>query len=297
MAMAVLALASGLAPAVADPIAYVTGPLSSGASGLLQIDLATGQAREIGVYAPEIGINSLAFGPDGTLYGIGNNLAGGAHLAVIDPATGAATVLVELMLSDPSSLFEAMTADACGRLWAQGLLGMHGGGLRASIVAIDPASGEVQEILSNPFSGGPRGLAASGETLFTVLYGVLSVFDPATGDITPIGGGSVPDADLDFASDGFLWGLGDPIPLPVPDPWGRTFRVDPQTGEVEIVAENRQFTYGGAAIGPPPGACGSGSPLAIPVLSPLGLAVLAILLAATGITVARRWPPRPPKAG
>ena len=295
--MVILALASGIPPAVADPIAYFTGPLASGGSGLLQIDMATGQVTEVGAIAREIGINSLAFGPDGTLYGIGNSLAGGAHLAVIDPATGAATVLVELMLSDPSSLFEAMTADACGRLWAEGLLGMHGGGLRASILAIDPASGEVQEVLSSPFSGGPRGLAASGETLFTVLYGVLSVLDPATGEITPIGGTSVPDADLDFAPDGFLWGAGGPIPLPVPDPWGRTFRVDPQTGQVEVVAENRQFIYGGGAIGPPPGVCGNGSPLAIPAVSPLGLAVLAILFAVTGITLARRWPPQPPNAG
>jgi hypothetical protein len=286
--LAILAGGSGLPPAVADPIAYFTGPLSSGESGLLQIDMATGDVSEIGAITPEIGINSLAFGPDGTLYGIGNNLAGGAHLAVVDPATGASTVLVELMLADPSSLFEAMTADACGRLWAEGLLGVHGGGLRKSIIAIDPASGEVQEVFSGPFSGGPSGLAASGETLFTVHFGVLSVLDPATGDITPIGGTSLPDADLDFAPDGFLWGAGGPIPLPVPDPWGRTFRVDPQTGQLEVVAENRQHIYGGGAIGPPPGACGGNTPPAIPSASPLGLAALAVLLAAAGFHCGRR---------
>lgn len=300
VAATIIALASGLPPAVADPIAYFTGPLSSGGSGLLQIDMATGEVTEIGPYASEIGINSLAFGPDGMLYGVGSNLAGGAHLVAIDPATGAATVVVKLMLSDPSSFFEAMTADACGRLWAQGLLGMPGGGLRESIIAIDPTTGEVEEVVSNPLPSGPRGLAASGETLFTVLYGVLSVLDPATGEITPIAGSSVPNLDLDFAADGFLWGVSgaSPVPIPIPVPTsGHTFRVDPQTGDVEVVSENDRVMNGGAAIGPPPGVCGSGPPLAIPAVSPLGLAALAILLAASGMAVARRRPLKPPNAG
>ncbi len=287
--IAILVFAAGAAPAVADPIAYVVGPLSNEADGLSQIDLANGEVTEIGPYLLDLQITSLAFAPSGTLYGLGNDSAGGVHLVTLDPATGSATQVVELMLEDQPGSFEAMTADACGRLWAQGFLEHADGDFREAILGIDPTSGAVEEILTNPIPAGPRGLAARGEVLWTVHQGVLATLDPSTGEITPIGGSSVPPVDYDFAADGGLWGVRRQLPtppIPVPVPEGATFRVDPVTGDFEVVAANNRFFLGGGAIGPPPGTCGAALP--IPTASAAGLAVLAVVVAATGTVLLGR---------
>jgi hypothetical protein len=57
------------------------------------------------------------------------------------------------------------------------------------------------------------------------------------------------------------------------------------------------FYHAGLAIAPPEGLCGSGSPPAIPAVSPVGLAVLAIALAGAAIWVRRRSPGPRPGAG
>ena len=46
--------------------------------------------------------------------------------------------------------------------------------------------------------------------------------------------------------------------------------------------------YNGLAIAPAPGVCGGASPLPIPTASTLGLAALALLLAAAGAAVLAR---------
>jgi hypothetical protein len=287
MAMAILVLAVGSPTAAADPIAYFAATLSSGESGLLRMDLSNGEVTEVGPFGPGSVTTALAFAPDGTLYGMALDVGGGARLVTVDPATGAATLVTELILTDPFGVFGAMTVDACGRLFAGGLMGVLGGELRDKLVAVDPTTGTIRELASGPEGLGPSALAARGETLFTVRLNVLSILDPATGGITPIGGTSVPGLDFDFAADGYLWGAIGQAPIPVPGPSGSTWRIDPQTGEVEGVAQHGQSMYGGLAIGPPPGMCGA-TLLAIPAVSPPGLAVLALLLAVGGTILARR---------
>jgi hypothetical protein len=207
-------------------------------------------------------------------------------------------LVTELTLNDPFNHFQSMTADACGRLYMGGTMGVFGGGLSQKVVLIDPVTGALEEIVSL-VDGGPQGLAARGEILFTVSGGMLSTLDPSTGVITPVADGSVPVLDYDFAADGFLWGLasGGPVPFPVPGSFpGLTYRLDPQTGELTEVAEHDQPVRTGLAIGPPPEACGTTLPLAIPAVSPLGLVVVAILLAAAGSILARRRAVRAPDA-
>jgi hypothetical protein len=283
--MAILALGS-VAPTVgAGPIGYF-----SNGSRLHLIDLATGEATEIGPFGPSLGVSIIAFAPDGTLYGVGQALSGGPQLVAIDPATGVAELVTELTLNDPFNSFEWMTADACGRLYVGGSMGVFGGGLRQKVVEIDPVTGSLEEIVSMVV-GGPSGLAARGETLLTVVNGMLTTIDPSTGEITPVAGESVPGLDYDFAADGFLWGAAgggpSPVPVPGPGPPVHTYRLDPLTGEWAQVAEHQQSILG-IAIALPPGACGTTLPLAIPAVSPLGLAGLAILLAAGGAILARR---------
>ena len=281
LAITVLILALLSAPAAAEPVAYAIGLLSSGEYGLLQIDLATGEVTEIGPFGPGVGTVALAFSPDRTLYGIGLNLDGDGQLVNIDRVTGAATLVANLTLIDPSNSFDSLAVDACGRLYAGGLMGVFGGGLEQKIVAVDLWIGTVSEIAS-----GPIGLAARGETLFTVAGGVLSMLDPATGEITPVGGTAVPALDLDFADDGFLWAAHGanppPVPIPAPPPPGTTFRIHPTTGQVTAVAEVLHEMFGSIAIGPPPGTCGAAGPPPIPVVSAGGLILLAILLAVAG---------------
>jgi len=281
VAMTAVVLALLAQPAGAQPVGYSPGPLSSGGIGLLQIDLATGEVTEIGPFGPGVGTVALAFSPDRTLYGIGLNLDGDGQLVNIDRVTGAATLVANLTLIDPSNSFDSLAVDACGRLYAGGLMGVFGGGLEQKIVAVDLSIGTVSEIAS-----GPIGLAARGETLFTVAGGVLSMLDPATREITPVGGTAVPALDLDFGDDGFLWAAHGanppPVPIPAPPPPGTTFRIHPTTGQVAEVAEVLHEMFGSIAIGPPPGVCGAAGPPQIPVVSARGLGLLAILLAVAG---------------
>lgn len=282
----VLVVALASTPVSADPLAYTIGRLTSGEHGLLQLDLGTGEAVEIGPLGPGIGTAAVAFSPDGTLYGIGLTLNGDFQLVTIDRATGAATLVAELAPIDPFNAPDSLTVDACGRLFAGGTIGVFGGGLRDEVLALDPSTGTVQEVASAPLGTGAKGLAARGEMLFTVRQGVLSVLDPTTGRVTPVGGTSVPLLDLDFDAHGFLWAAYGanpiPVPVPVPPPPGATFRIDPTTGRVIAVAETLHEMFGSIAIGPPPGACGAAGPPSIPVVSAGGLGLLALLLAAAG---------------
>jgi hypothetical protein len=111
--------------------------------------------------------------------------------------------------------------------------------------------------------------------------------DPVTGQIAellPLEPGFLylPN-ELDFAPDGDLWGVGTlAIPIdPVPP---ASFRIDPQ-GDVSggpLMLFSPSF-----AISAPPGICGNGPPLVIPVASPGGLVALALLLAISGAALAR----------
>jgi len=269
----------------AEPSAYFSGPLSGGENGLLRINLANGEVTEIGPYGPGgTWANAIAFAPDGTLYGIAVYPEGGGRLVSVEPATGAATLVTELTVIDPFNSFRSMAVDACGRLFAGGLMGVLGGELRDKIVAVDLGTGTIQEIASGAEGFGPVSLAARGETLFTVYQGVLAILDPATGELTPIGG-TLPNADFDFAPDGFLWGALSATGIPVPGPSGTINQIDPNTGEIVGVGQHDRIMNGGIAIAPPPGVCGAAGPLPIPVVSAGGLVLLAILVAAAGAGV------------
>jgi sugar lactone lactonase YvrE len=294
--MVILVVAIRPPLASAEPTAYFSGPLSGGENGLLRIDLADGQVTEIGPFGPGgVWTNAIAFAPDGTLYGIAVDVGGGGRLVNVDAATGAATLLTELTLLDPFNYLGSMAVDACGRLFAGGLTGVLGGELRDKVFAVDPGTGTIQEIASGADGFGPVSLAARGETLFTVHQGVLSILEPATGEITPIGG-TLPNADFDFAPDGFLWGALSATGIPVPGPSGTINQIDPNTGEIVSVGQHDRIMNGGIAIGPPPGVCGA-TPLAIPTVSAPGLVALAILLGAGGLILARRRAARTPHVG
>jgi len=294
--MVILVVAIRPPLASAEPTAYFSGPLSGGENGLLRIDLADGQVTEIGPFGPGgVWTNAIAFAPDGTLYGIAIYAEGGGRLVSVDPATGAATLVTELTLIDPFSNLGSMAVDACGRLFAGGLSGVLGGELRDKVFAVDAATGAIEEIASGAEGFGPLSLAARGETLLTVDQGVLSILDPATGEITPIGG-TLPNADFDFAPDGFLWGALSAGGIPVPGPSGTINQIDPNTGEIVGVGQHDRIMNGGFAIGPPPGACGV-TRLEIPTVSPLGLVALATLLGLGGTILARRRAARTPRGG
>lgn len=212
-------MGAGVVPALAvDPI---TGTMYAGTGAgfpaLFTVDPATGAATFVG----DTGLGFAAFGgldfsSDGTLFAAvniaGNGGTGSDHLATIDTATGAATVIgpfgactdvtVPSFGGGSCSIegIEGIAFDAAGRLWgslsARGAAGMPG------LYSIDPATGAatfvapIQDSSGTPPSGGVVSLQFACEgTLYggtaTGIFapdgGRLITIDPATGRFTFVG--------------------------------------------------------------------------------------------------------------
>src|SRR5690606_34571120 len=108
-------------PVLADPLGYAVA-----FDTLYRVDLATGQATLIGPVNFN-DVDGLAFGPDGTLYGVADATAGSGSgisdlLIRIDTGSGAGTLVAPLAglanTGPGGSLDYGLTFTCDGRLWA-----------------------------------------------------------------------------------------------------------------------------------------------------------------------------------
>jgi hypothetical protein len=280
-----------VAPAVAQP-AGVTITHEAEGPVLQRVDLETGELDPIGPLGlPGRVIVAVAFLPSGELVGVDSAQD---ELVRIDPESGQGTVVgalgVDWNLEDnPADL----AADACGRLW---MIRPALDQLSSELYRLDPLTGAAES--HGTFSPAVFGLAAAGETLYGIAE--LGVEDPRLVSLDPLTSTVVEVAvieglsffrtrSLDFRGDLELVDYGWRFaPVPVP-PLQTTVRFD-LTGEVgHVITHPSDPARLGLAVAPPPGQCVGGSPLPIPTASPLGLAALALGLAAAGaLTLARR---------
>lgn len=293
-----LPLLAGVANAAA-PFAY-----ASAFRGLYRVDLATGEATQLGTYGSiggrtVVDVEGLALMPDGTLFGVSDankavvRFAPGSSrvssVASLDPSlTGFASLDLGLAASCEGQLF--MSADVHRKLWR-----------------LNPADGTVQLVADLP-------AAISGLTYRNgFLYGLaiaspgpeaqaLYRIDPATGAATRLGtittSRSIQDAGLDFDADGRLWATFDynPPSSGSQADYSDLARLDPQTGAVlsrTAVSNVERFEdFEGLAIAPPvcsPDGNGASPALPVPIGSRLGTALLALALLALGVLGARRY--------
>lgn len=268
-------LLAAAAPAAAAATAWVPDGTT-----LTAFDLTTG--TEVESVTLEYGL----LPDDVTWSATGELLAtSGGELVAIDPGTGAVETLTVLDLGD--ELLMGLAEDACGRLFVS-LIALDPN--RLEIQRLDPTTGATETVVTlEPQLTGP--LAARGRYLY-VLYGsethglVVLQIDPDSGatfehTVAPF---SVGLGLLDFDPDGNLWHAARP-PVVLPPPPPPVVRIDLATG---AVAEFPGVYLAPGAITPAGGACGGVSALPIPAASPVGLAALALLLAAAGTAALAR---------
>jgi len=286
-----LGLCAAPAATSAEPLAYFIVPTTDG-SELWRLDLASLSWVTIGPLGlPDSAVTALAFTADGRLYG--GDYAEGGRLLTIDPATGAATVVGGFGLPEPQATILYLTGDACGRLWAAARVGIPGAGFRDVMLAINPSTGAAIEIVELGPGTPVGGLAAQGETIYALHDQALSTFDPAAGSFAPIGDTGIQRFDgFAFDAAGTLWGVTNPIVGPGTPPPAPIYHLDLQTGEAQFVTFN-PIPVVGFAIAAPNGACDSGPAREIPTVSPLGLALLALGLAAAAVWHSRTRGSRP----
>lgn len=250
---------------------------------LYSLELGTGEASPVGPVG--FAATALAFDPAGVLFAVDS---AADLLLTIDPASGAGSAVGPLGTDvDPGP---GLTFDAAGDLWmtagaaGQAPDGVPGGRM---LWSVDPATGAATLVGPLGLSEEGIGLAAQGG----VLYGcglTLVTIDSTTGAATQV---AIPELlatlyAMDSRSDGRLWAVGQTVTFtPFPPP-ASVFTVDPQTGEIALVADISAFGLGpshwGLAIQGEPGA------QEIPALGLPGLALLALLLAGAGIVLPRR---------
>lgn len=213
-------MGAGAVPALAvDP---TTGVLyagqGAGASNLYTVDPATGAATLVGGTGLGFAaIGGMDFRADGTLFAAvniaGDGGTGSDHLATIDQATGAATVIgpfgtcigVTIPTFGGGSCtiegIEAIAFDTAGTLW--GALSARGAAGAPGLYTINPATGAatfvapIEDLSGSPPSGGVVSLQfACDGTLYggtaTGIFpatdgGRLITIDPATGLFTFVG--------------------------------------------------------------------------------------------------------------
>ncbi|MEO8670336.1 MAG: hypothetical protein ABI411_03410 [Tahibacter sp.] len=270
---------------------------------IYSVDLATHKAvrlGETGSFGNQfIAIEGMAYAPDGTLYGISDNLK---SLVRINPTTGAATMVGGLGLSGTGQFNNldpgfAITAD--GRMWLSSAL-------VGKFWQINPSTGAAT--LVGTLNGKISGLAARGNDLFGAgsqgdegLYRI----DTASGATQLIArfNATIPYAasiSIAFDEDKKLWAAINYIPTqhdsdPIPT-WSDLAQVDADSGAIQLLGtvtgpnELRRTIIGGLAIIPPvaPPPTGGQTSAEIPALSMWFQTLLASLLAGLAYRGCRR---------
>jgi hypothetical protein len=283
----VLTLTIGALPAMAGTAYSVQ---SDGNQKLYRIDLETGVATPLGTKTGFDGIEGLSFSPGcKVLYGVDDVKD---RLVTCDLESGACKTVGSLNVDVTDT----------------GLAFDHKGDLYMSTDApknpirffkVDPATGNAAWI-------GDQGMEVTGLAAnHTAVYGLggdgkdnLVTIDLITGAAAPIGPlGSVTlqDGGLDFDHDGTLYGINDLGPGS--GKASQIFKINRLTGKATVVTTTKDSSgkpingFEGLAIDD--GICsvpGFGSALALdaPALDPLGMAVLAVALAAAAMVMLRR---------
>ena len=172
---------------------------------LVIVDPETGNVTPVGALGFD-NVSGLAFGPDGTLYGVDSS---SDQLITIDPLTGEGTAVgITGVLSN-----QGLTFTPNGTLY---LVGDSGGGPR--LYTVDTDTGEATEVgLLGPNFWYSLSLATIGDVLYAHAYcpdvppwNFLVTLDRETGEATPIGGYCSGGKDCPLPTGmGFLPGPGD----------------------------------------------------------------------------------------
>jgi hypothetical protein len=248
-------------------IAY--GSPGGGADAIVIIDLNTGQPILLGSLNLGVAVASaLEFRADGVLFASVNIVAdggsGGDHLAVIDTATGAATVIG----SFGSCTGVVIPSDGSGSCTLDGI----------EAIAFDNAGNLWGSLRTSPSSAGTPGLYRINQNTGQATF-VAPILD-SFGQPPPRGG----VVSLQFECDGTLYGGTAPTSQASGD-GGFLVTIDPDTGEFSYVG-NTSASDSGAALG---GlsfdrACTS----EIPTLSEWGLIAMAGVLGIIALLAVRR---------
>jgi hypothetical protein len=222
--LAVVALAALVAvvmpgqPASATPLGY-TQMTIDGSDLIYAVDLGTGATALVGDTGLEPATTSLAFAPDGTLYGVNDS-----DLVTIDTATGAATVVGSLTCCANA---RGLTFAADGTLYL--LMGNPG-----TFHSVDTTTGAATAIggMGPNFIGG-LGATCDGVFALDSVDDTFESVDVATGATTAIGPlGANGNGGLSTDTSGQLWLLGRPE-APVSS---ESFTIDSATGAATFVA-------------------------------------------------------------
>lgn len=273
-------------------------PLAYGVSfdKLYQIDLANGTTTLVG--EGDIGfddVEGLAIGPDGSLYGISD---ANETLILIDKRTGRGVAVGGVigntgLTGQGSGQFDAMdfglTFSCDGRLWASS-------DATRKFWELNPSTGAARYV--GYLSVQMTGLAARGDGVYGIGSGgdeALYKIDLATGQAhvrgSLLNGAQIADGGLDADEQGDLWGVLDYQPIQADKP-SDIVKIDRLTGLATKVATTRTEMEGLAIA--PVRPCGEDptprgpSPVSIPSLHDLGLALLGSLLALLGFVAIER---------
>lgn len=167
-----------------------------------------------------------------------------------------------------------------GGVWYATVIFGGGGGSPSNLQILDPATG-MSTLVGATGVNAISGLAYNGATLFGIAGGPgpanLYTINTATGVATLVGATTIQAGSLEFGPDGRLYAGGTNTNL------GEIHIIDPATGASTLLGATGFGAVTGLALiaplGPPP------PPAIIPVMSPIGLTVLALLL---GLVAIRR---------
>ena len=281
----------------AGNVAYIAG-----FDSLFRLDLSTGAGTAVGTGfgfaggAQVADMDSIAFAPDGTLYGVADSPR--AALYRLSTASGRATLVAQFrengQLIDNNTRLDAAIGFTCN-----GKLLMATRGLDR-LFEVDTATAAVRGL--GPLGVAIGGVATRGEDVLALgIAGSEGVFRlsesgaQASRMPSALASRSYPGGAIAFAGDGRLFAAIDngqrspPVLLELSPDGGSILRETTITGA--------RFGTGGdsqpvrtLAIAPPvcPAVIGGTAAVAVPALDARGLAVLVLLLAVAGVLLRRR---------
>jgi hypothetical protein len=301
----------------AAPVGYGVNSDADGGDSLYEIDLSTGNATSKGkvfsLRCPSADLNckdveGLAFDGEGRLWGADDDSM--LLLPFRSPGSGlvddAGVVSLSGMGVRGRNDF-GMTFTCDDELYMTSIAGASGSLHRVTLDGQASAMGSLGARISALASlGSPArlfGLSNGGdEPGDRTLYEI----DPATGAASAIGAlgkdvASYTQAGLGFDDSGQLWALTDRSEEEQPA-GSQILRIDLASGAATVVATTSEIGFESLAIGRPSACDGSGEPpdepgdgqdpehrtAGIPTLDRAGIALVALLLALTGMLASRR---------